>query len=147
MKRSISSGSTPFFKFFLSPAIIFFLLFLWINIGSLSDASTFFPLLVASLAAPVFLMPFIKLKRIYIDKDFLFVTNFLKGIVIPISEVESVRRVPNSSLVLEINLRHSSEFGKRILFLPRYGEAHERRSVVEELEKRATSQRKRLGIE
>lgn len=66
------------------------------------------------------------LKRVRIDKDFLYVSNYLKEIKISLRNVDEVditgifeSFITNGPMVI-INLKLASEFGERIEFIPRH---------------------------
>jgi len=58
-------------------------------------------------------------KVVHVDRDFLYVSNYLKEIVIPLSEISNVTesRFINAHPVT-IHLSSPSEFGNKIVFMP-----------------------------
>jgi len=74
------------------------------------------------------------LKRIYIDNDFLYVSNYLREIKIPLSEVRNVDEPDFSSHRRVLIWLHSpTEFGNKIVFMPPLFRAKE---TVERLRQR-----------
>ena len=61
----------------------------------------------------------LKLKRVRVDDGYLYVSNYLKEISIPLSEISEVRSNgwPSHQHV-RIQLRSPSEFGDKIFFMP-----------------------------
>ena len=71
------------------------------------------------------------LKSVYLKDDCLLVSNYLKEIEIPLSNVENVSKPENSSHQrIMLYLREPSEFGGRIVFMPPLFRVHE---VADEL--------------
>ena len=64
------------------------------------------------------------LKKISIDENFLYISNYIKEVRIPLSFIKHVdsgyglMRAPRYKVVL--TLRHSCEFGTRLRFVPRF---------------------------
>jgi hypothetical protein len=74
------------------------------------------------------------LKRVYIDNDFLYVSNYLRKIKIPLSEVRHIDKSENSShRRVFIWLSSPSEFGDVIVFMPKLFQA---KKTVEQLRQR-----------
>lgn len=115
MKRKISSGQT-FYSKVLGVPIVLAYLFFWLLRGGID-----LPFLIMMLAIwGISLWSCVKLKRVSIDDDYLYVTNFLKGIVVPLSEIEEVKQNKwYQSKFVKIKLRHPTEFGSEILFMPK----------------------------
>lgn len=71
--------------------------------------------------AYLFLWFNLRAKEVSIEGDFLYVSNFLKEIKIPLSEVRKVTEMmlinPNP---ITIHLKHPTRFGKKIIFIPTY---------------------------
>jgi hypothetical protein len=62
----------------------------------------------------------VRLKRVEIDEQWLYVSNFLREIRIPLSDIEEItenRWVSTRPITVEF--RHETEFGSRIVFMPR----------------------------
>jgi len=119
MKRRLSSLQTALVKF-IYPA-------LWILFG-LGPLMSFFgadtPLKWIFLVVWVGGFAFsywscVRLKKVSIDDDFLYVSNFIKEISIPLSEIYDVtENVWFSIHPVTIHLRSQSEFGDKIVFMP-----------------------------
>jgi uncharacterized membrane protein YraQ (UPF0718 family) len=77
------------------------------------------------------------LKSVYLDTNSLLVSNFLRKIRIPLTEVRHIDRPDNSShRRISIWLHSSSEFGDVIIFMPRSFQAKE---TFEQLKRRVES--------
>lgn len=63
-----------------------------------------------------------KIKRIAIDDSYLYISNYICGIKVPLSSVEQLYRfsgiMPDT---LSILFNEKTEFGKRLIFVPRNG--------------------------
>ncbi|MGB9178761.1 MAG: hypothetical protein WCB68_05880 [Pyrinomonadaceae bacterium] len=131
MKRKISSKLTLFNKVFGLPYILFCLTFCW-HEGGFNP----FCLIFVPIAIELFWASF-RLRRVSIDNEYLYVTNFLKGIFIPLSEIEAVTGGKwYQSPFLTIHLRHPTEFGKKIVFMPGRGKPlFARHPIADELRK------------
>lgn len=78
------------------------------------------------------------LKRVEVDDNYLYVSNYLKEIKIPLSDVEFIDKPENSSHQrIKIFLRTPSEFGDMIVFMPPLFVGHE---ITQEL-------RHRVGVD
>lgn len=62
----------------------------------------------------------VRLKRIAIDDHALYISNYLKEIVVPLQELERVseNRVINTHPVT-LSFRRETEFGRRVVFIPK----------------------------
>jgi hypothetical protein len=142
MKRRLSALSTPFWKF-IFPAfwIVPLIINLILDIGRLLNiyARTRAPLTWRAIGGYLFLLlgsvilykVLGVLKRVDADANYLYVSNYLKGIKIPLSDVEFVDKPESSSHQrIKIFLRSPSEFSEVIVFMPPFFAGRE---IVEEL--------------
>jgi hypothetical protein len=61
----------------------------------------------------------VRLKKVSVDDDFLYVSNFIKEISIPLSDIYDVtENVWVSIHPVTIHLKSQSEFGDKIVFMP-----------------------------
>jgi len=128
MRRRLSSGLTPFYKFGLpglwfACAIYSVADYLW----SWSDPTlpnNFVSICILYiLGGALFVWKFGPLKRIYLDGDFLHVSNYTKEILVPIANIHDVREgswLTNSPRRIVVTLKSPSQFGKQIQFAPAF---------------------------
>jgi hypothetical protein len=141
----LSSFTTFFWKF------IFTGLFLWIPLFYV--AQVFWQWLILSQPfslgeSPLVLLLFTAaacfacwmlapLKSVYLDGDSLLVSNFLRKIRIPLTEIRHIDKPENSShRRISIWLHTPSEFGDVIIFMPRFFQA---KGTFEQLKRRFES--------
>jgi hypothetical protein len=152
MRRTLSSLQTVLVKPIL-PVI-------WIFVGSIQTIAMFLGPVPSRNAAPVwFLLLFvaggcgiiwesIRMKWVSVDSHYLYVSNYLKEISIPLSEICNVteNRWLNSHPVT-IHLRSSSDFGDKIVFMPkvRFFGFYSSHPVVRELKGLASSRGAKLN--
>jgi hypothetical protein len=129
MKRRLSAFSTPFWKF-IFPAffITLLIIILILDFGRLLDnyAGTGAPITGWAIAVNLFLLfisvifykSFGVMKRVDVDKNYLYVSNYLKEIKIPLSDVEYIGK-PYSSRDVQVKLYlcSPSDFGNVIVFI------------------------------
>jgi hypothetical protein len=125
MRKVISSPFTFFLKFLLPAG--------WLAIGLSGlfvrlvqrqfDGSLLFICLWLGVSLLVFWRGMFPLKKVALGDDSLHVSNFLREIEIPFSEVQGVKAIgfgwfhwPMPSII--VSLKVSSEFGERIKFMP-----------------------------
>jgi hypothetical protein len=131
MRRTLSSRTTILFSFVLPILIVAglscVLLFCWLG-KITSDDGKPLPLitlcvftLMWALVAVGLLRSLGFIKRVEVDDDALYVSNYRTEVRIPLSEVTAVRESGGSKEFtgVRIGLRHASAFGKTIEFLPR----------------------------
>jgi hypothetical protein len=138
----LSSSTTFFWKF------IFTGLWLWIPLFSIAQALWRWLVLSQPFSfgenplALLLLIPFVglawwmlaPLKSVYLDDDFLLVSNYLRKIQIPLVEIRHIDNPENSShRRIHIWLCSPSEFGDVIIFMPRLFQA---KHTVERLRQR-----------
>jgi len=124
MKRRLSSLQTFLMKF-IFPVF-------WISIWGTGTLMMFLTGVDDPKAPPKWLFlilwivitPFLywtcmRLKEVSVDDNFLYVSNYLKEIAIPLSEIQDVTENVWVNLhPVTIHLRSSSEFGDKIVFMP-----------------------------
>jgi hypothetical protein len=135
MNRSLSSNLTLFWRVFAAGWVIYFLLvgiygvWEWLTVSNGSDApfsgGKLVGLIIFGLVSSIFVHLMAgSLKRVCIAGDKLLVSNYLKEIEIPLSQVEYVDGPDFSSLRrITLALRESSAFGEEIVFAPGLFEA------------------------
>lgn len=124
---NVSSNSTVFLKYFLPTiwTVFFGTLFVVIlfaghvRVGTM-DSTVFKLVYAASFFSIIALMYFtiFKLKRVEFDKEFVYVTNYIKIYRYPFNSVESIKKFHYGWwLIYRIELKQAGFFGKRITFL------------------------------
>lgn len=91
----------------------------------------------------------IRLKDVSVDDNYLYVSNFLKEISIPLSEIYDVtENVWLNTHPVTIHLKRPSEFGDKIIFMPtvRYFSFYGSHPVVAELKELARSKSVAAGF-
>ena len=126
MLRRLSSLATIYCKFLLvvvleATAFAGLVYFARVVLGYTNFEPAFFAFmaLIAFVAIAGFIT-FFQLKRVRVDENYLYISNYKKEITIPVSEIANV--IQNGGLKLRsvtIRLRSPSEFGRNIVFLPR----------------------------
>jgi hypothetical protein len=118
MRRRLSSIFTPVYK----------LIFLFVVSCGLywltSDFKNFTlsPLLFLSLWCALWFVVTSRWKSVYLEGDAIYVSNYLKEIRIPLAVVKSVEASSfTRPRTVIVTLTSPSEFGKRIVFVPREG--------------------------
>lgn len=125
MKRRLSSSQT-FFTKIIFPALWitslgFGTILMFFAGGEWADVPLKLIFLFMFIAGSAFIYwSCIQLKVVSVDDNFLYVSNYIKEIQIPLSEIYNVteNRWINIHPVT-INLKSSSEFGDEIVFMPR----------------------------
>jgi hypothetical protein len=133
MQRTISSSLT-FFSKFIGPAIFFLILALWLpqlfisgafrrdNSGSPAPPhSILFFLFVLFLAGTLSYWFGIRLKKVSMTDDALYISNYRKEIRVPFGDIAAVsenRFISGHPVWIEF--RHTTDFGNRILFMPKW---------------------------
>jgi hypothetical protein len=131
MKKSISSPFTFFFKFILPSLPVaagVFALIAGIIIAPIKDIFVGILFVLVWIGIPTVINCYnnLPLKKVYLDDGFLYVSNYVKQIRIPLSEIDDVKatgnpwagswRIPLYRIV--IRLKHQTEFGEKILLIP-----------------------------
>lgn len=118
MKKRLSTSLTFFWKFIFSG--------IWLGgfgIGSIAAIFTLgeegFAFLIGLIFGFVFLnYGCLRAKKVYIDDNFLYVSNFRKSIQIPISNIRDVsENVMFSPRPIFIEFKKETDFGKKIMFI------------------------------
>ena len=124
MKRRLSSRQTVLTKF-IFPAI-------WIPLVGFVTLSMFLDSFEGPAPPPKWIFLFawvagavfvwwncVRLKRVSVDDNFLYVSNYLKEIAIPLSDIHDVTENRWFNIhPVTIRLKASSEFGDKIVFMP-----------------------------
>jgi hypothetical protein len=128
MKRQISSKITfiskigvPSFVLFGWATAIFALLF-----DSSKDGQLPIPLPVKILFPAIFFVIFavlfwlsMRLKAVSIDDNFLYISNYLKEVSVPFSNVRDITELRLRGHPVTIHFKEKTEFGSKITFLPK----------------------------
>ena len=146
MPRRISSLLTFFHKFGLPVLFIISFLDVMVTFLTVRRPSSFLDMIFVFLVAILFVGYTVwlgwALKKVSIDNDNLYVSNYRKEITIPLSEIADVTEfLFSESRRVTIHLRKPTEFGQKIIFLATYRlfsffSAH---PIVEELRQIARS--------
>ena len=115
-----------------------------------ADDSLKWIFLIAWVAATAFIFwNCVRLKKVSVDDDFLYVSNYLKEISIPLSDIYDVtENVWLGAHPVTIHLRAPSEFGDKIVFMPtaRFFPFFSSHPVVSELKDLAKSKNLAAGF-
>lgn len=113
-KIEVSSNLATVFLKFILPAIL-----LGVDLYS-GFTQSLFVALFFSLVFIIFLVLFGGLKRVWINEQNLYVSNFCKTVAIPFSQVCYAKQdYYDRYKVVIIHLVKQSEFGKEIIFIPK----------------------------
>lgn len=125
MRRRLSSHQTVLVKIILPVVwpIIFGLgvINMFTSIVDGPNASVKLLFLMFWIAGSVFIWwGSVRLKVVSVDQSFLYVSNYLKEIAIPLSDIyEVTENVWLNSHPVTIHLKHPSEFGDKVVFMPK----------------------------
>lgn len=142
MKREISSSGTFYYKIIL-PVILLIctaalptaVYFDGANGHSSAAVSLFLYLLACTV---IFCLIAKKFKKVSLDDNFLYVSNYLKEITIPLSNIADVTEIKwLRGHPVTIHLNPASEFGKKITFLSKFRFSFKSHPVVTELKELA----------
>jgi hypothetical protein len=130
MRRSLSSSQTFLIKFALGP--VWLALFtagtLLMFSGRLTDTDGLMPapevrwlFLGATVAGGLFLYWFcMRLKRVDLDDETLYVSNFFREIRVPLRDIEDVSENRWINIrPITVEFRRDTDFGSAIIFMPR----------------------------
>lgn len=126
MPRTISSSLTIWYKFIL-PGI--FLVLLAMNVVDVVRGQFYFPreapiplIILIAIAWVVFIVwAIVKLKKVSIDRDFLYVSDYFRETRIPLGDIYDVTEFRWLNVhPVTIHLKKPSEFGDKIVFAPPY---------------------------
>ncbi len=140
MKRQISSKDTFFYKiilpvfFLICAAVVPSSVYLYDRNNNFVAAVFVFIFLFLS-AALLFLMTK-ALKKLSLDDNILYVSNYRKEIAVPLSNIDKILRFGDIRPTI-IYLRTPSEFGKKINFYPNITVISGLNPIVEELKELA----------
>jgi len=118
--QRLSTSATYFYKIILPMLYFTVILGLFIVLLSLDIALVgVLSFLIATIIfALVFLRFFIGIKKVSIDQQFLYVSNFKEEITIPLTQIDSVKEniwvLPRK---ITVRLNKSSSFGEKFVFL------------------------------
>jgi hypothetical protein len=118
MKRRLSSIINPFYKFAPQAMLGYWLFLVTDDYRAVGLPMAVVGLLLFGILAKLAS----RLKKVYLAGDTLYVSNYLRQIRIPLSEVASVevsRIWAWQPRTVVIKLRWPTEFGRRIVFIPR----------------------------
>lgn len=121
MKRRLSSIVNPFYKFAPQAMLGYWLFLVTDDYRVVGLPAAVVWLLIFGILAKLSS----RLKKVYLAGDTLYVSNYLRQIRIPLSEVTSVEVSDMSGRwkweppTIAIRLRWPTEFGRRIVFIPR----------------------------
>ena len=127
MPKRISSKLT-FYSKFVSPILVvlwlpIFAYFLWNSNPSIvwSSGTILFSIAVPLIAISVAVFFGMRLKKVSVDDDNLYVSDYRIEITIPIREIENISEFYLSEpRLVTITLRSPSEFGQKIKFIATY---------------------------
>lgn len=142
MREKISSKLTFLHKFIIPSIILLSILETYFTDSHIFDFVLQKEILFIAVTTGAYLFFWFHLrsKEVSIEGDFLYVSNFLKEIKIPLSEV---RKVTEMSLMnpnpVTIHLKNETRFGRKIIFIPTYRmfSFFSSHPIVEELKERA----------
>lgn len=124
MKRELSSKQTFLLKIILPImiGIICILMLTMIAVNIRTNATL--PLLIVTifLAAGIYVMfrTTMRYKKVAVDDEFLYVSNYRKEIKIPLSNIADVTEIKwIRTRPITIHLKNDSEFGRKIVFTPK----------------------------
>lgn len=125
--QHISTSVTVILKYFVPTIwIIFFgtmtiLFFMQGDVGLFGLPASIFKLIFTSfflLGVALLYFTFIQIKRVEIDDNFLYVTNYLKIFKYPFSNIERIREVNYGLFILvRVYFKEPGYFGKKIIFI------------------------------
>jgi hypothetical protein len=76
----------------------------------------------------------VPLKRVQIEDETLHISNYIKSIAVPLSEIESIREIKSfSTHPIWITFKSPTDFGKKIMFMPTWCLPFTSHPIVDEL--------------
>jgi hypothetical protein len=145
MKRQISSSFTFFQKFivsgfFMSASFVMFYLIVlpFLERDALRLEVVIFVIVWGALVTHICFKVLIPLKRISIDKEYMYISNYLSIIRVPFFEIADIKQTHEFKFkIIVITLKVDTKFGKVIKFIPRSNSAWSRggSSIIEEINK------------
>lgn len=134
MRNNVTSSTTIFWKFFFPTFSIVFVSVLTLGIifsdikPTTLPKSTFSTLLVVILILQIvlFYLSIMKLKKVEMDEDFIYVTNYFKWYKYPYHNIDRViERDWVLAKVITLKFKEPGKFGKRIFFLANHRKLNE----------------------
>lgn len=119
--RVISAGDTFFAKLIIAPAfLICGGVLLWTAVRSFAANEILKSVGDLALLAmlPGTIWPLFPLKRVALSKTSLYVSNFLREIEVPLSDVSSVEEIEGTAYRVVIVFKRDTAFGRQIRFSP-----------------------------
>lgn len=117
-RRRLSSSTTIFWKFIL-PAI-WFPLYAWVlTLAFRSDIAEGILFLLGYLMGSFILYyGFLRSKKVHIDQDYLYLSNFRKSVRVPLKEVEMVsENMMIAPRIIFVKFKKQTDFGSEIMFV------------------------------
>ncbi len=121
MQRRISSLSTVYTKI-ISPLLfpVWVLVLFYLQPGDGLAGTVVMGVFFIAVAGGFFWLHF-PLKRVKVDDDNLYISNYLKEITVPLGEIENVTEfILSEPRRVTIHFRNETEFGRKIVFLATY---------------------------
>ena len=122
MKRQISSKQTFFLRIILPILLVVVITVATVSIylqsGESEKSAAFLLPEIFIFILPIILLILRRYKEVKIDENFLYVSNYLKKISIPLSDIRDVTESRLRGHPVTIHLKTVSAFGGKITFLP-----------------------------
>jgi hypothetical protein len=116
MRERLSSGLTHVYKLTFLFVVSYGLYWLTSDFGNVSLS----PVLFLALWCTIWYGVTSRWKSVYLEGNALYVSNYLKKIRIPLTEVKGVEvSLGTRPCTVVVTLKSPSEFGKRIVFVPK----------------------------
>jgi hypothetical protein len=119
MKRRLSSSATIIVKF-IFPAI-WLCGWAWLSYETLSfsDEPHWLPILIWGVALAVFYWLGFRLKDVFVDGDYIYISNHFREVRIPLIEIEAVtENFLTNPKHIKIKFTKPTAFGSKIVFTP-----------------------------
>jgi hypothetical protein len=139
MNRRLSSILVPFYKLIFLSVLLLGLYWLFFNFNNGSKLGMLFLFLWCA----VWYVSTFHWKSVYLTEDSLSVSNYLKRIEIPFTNIESVTAsgwLGGRPSTIKLKLKSPSEFGESIVFVPRLA-GFEASEIADELRQLMVSRR------
>ncbi len=145
MKRQLSSKQTFLLKIILPIFFITTLTAMSLMLFFNFPANEFFPLMIlfpviALVGIISMYLTVMRYKKVSVDDEFLYVSNYRKEITIPLSNIGGVTEIKwVRTRPITIHLKTDSEFGRKIVFTPKLNgfRVFAANPIIAELEKLA----------
>jgi len=126
MRRELSSKQTFFLKIILPIFFIALITAATFGIifssrsGEILPVIIMFPL-IGFVAIFSMYFTLMRYKKVSVDDEFLYVSNYLKETEIPVSDIAGVTEIKwIRTRPITIHLKNDSEFGRKIVFMPKF---------------------------